>query len=336
MVMASLGLKLPRVGGSPGWTFEKTAGEWGKRAEEAGYHSIWAAEGWGANVMVELSQIAMMTDELYFGTAIANVYSRSAAVLAMGGASLTRLSGGRAILGLGASHPGFIEGLHNIDYEQPVRRSHETMELIRELSQSEKPVEYKGELFQTEGFAPLETPFPIYNAALGSANRRATGRLADGWIPYLLPKSQLNAAWEDVATAARDADRDPADITVTPQILAAVDDDPEVARKPIRDYVATYIGSFDAYRRIIAEDFPEETAAVAEAYDNGDEDEARTRVTDEMLEEFGVAGTPDAARDQLRDVMALDAVDRVIVYPPAGIDSEMLDRTIDELSPQAV
>lgn len=334
--MASLGLKLPRVGGSPGWTFEQSAGEWGKRAEAAGYHSIWAAEGWGANVMVELSQVAMMTEDLHFGTAIANVYSRSAAVLAMGGASLTRLSGGRAVLGLGASHPGFVEGLHNTDYEQPVRRSHETMELIRELSQGEAPVEYEGELLQAAGFAPLDTPFPIYNAALGSANRRATGRVADGWIPYLLPKSQLNAAWDDVATAAREADRDPHDITVTPQILAAVDEDPEVAREPIRDYVATYIGNYGAYRRIIGEDFPEETEAVAEAQEAGDEAEARARVTDEMLAEFGVAGTPDEAREQLHEVMALDAVDRVIVYPPAGIDREMLDRTVDELSPQAM
>jgi len=334
--MASLGLKLPRVAGSPGWTFEHSAGEWGERAEEAGYHSLWAAEGWGGNAMVQLAEVAMTTDDLHFGTAIANVYSRSPAVLATAGASLTRLSGDRAILGLGASHPGFVEGLHDVKYNQPVRRSHETVEIVRELSQGEDPVEYDGQLLQVAGYPPLDTPFPIYNAALGSANRRATGRVADGWIPYLLPTSRLNAAWDDVATAARAADRDPDDITVTPQILAAVDDDPAVAREPLRDYVATYIGNYGAYRRIIEEAYPEETAAVAAAYDDGNEAEARDRVTDEMLTEFGVAGTPEDARDQLRDVLALDAVDRVIVYPPAGIDGEMLDRTVDELSPQAM
>lgn len=334
--MVSLGLKLPRVGGSPGWAFEQSAGEWGKRAEELGYHSIWAAEGWGANVMVELAQVAMETDDLHFGTAIANVYSRSPAVLAMGGASLARLSDGRAVLGLGASHPGFVEGLHNVDYERPVRRSHETIELIRALAQGDEPIEYAGQLFDVEGFAPLDTAFPIYNAALGSANRRATGRVADGWIPYLLPKSQLDAAFDDVATAAREAGRDPGDITVTPQVLAAVDDDQAVAQEPIRDYVATYIGNYGAYRRIIAEDFPDATEAVAGAHEAGDEEAARANITDEMLAEFGVAGTPEDARDQLRDVLAIDAVDRVIVYPPAGIDRAMLDRTVEALSPQAL
>jgi alkanesulfonate monooxygenase SsuD/methylene tetrahydromethanopterin reductase-like flavin-dependent oxidoreductase (luciferase family) len=239
-------------------------------------------------------------------------------------------------LGLGASHPGFVEGLHNVDYQRPVRRSHETIELIRALSQRMNPVEYEGQLFEVEGFAPLDEPFPIYNAALGPANRRATGRLADGWIPYLLPKSQLDAAFDDVATAAREAGRDPADITVTPQILAAVDDDPAVAREPIRDYVATYIGNYGAYRRIIAEDFPDATEAVAEAHEAGDEAAARASVTDEMLAEFGVAGTPESARSQLRDVLAIDAVDRVIVYPPAGISADMLDRTVDKLSLQSL
>ena len=334
--MASLGLKLPRTGDSPRWTFKTSAGEWGRRAEAAGYDSIWVAEGWGTNVFVDLAEIAMATADLRFGTAIANVFSRSPAVLAMGAVSLARLSEGRAILGLGASHPGFVEGLHNVSYEQPVRRSHETMELIRTLTSGDDPVDYNGQLFSVKGFSPLEAEVPLYNAALGAANRRATGRLADGWLPYLLPVSQLDEAYETVADTARGAGRDPDDITVIPQILAAVDDDAKAARHPIKRYVALYIGNYEAYRTIIAELFPDETAAIAEAWNDGEQETAIDLVTDEMLAEFGVAGTPPNARDQLRDVLAVDAVDSVIIYPPAGLPRKMLDRTIDELSPDAL
>lgn len=334
--MASLGLKLPRETASPRWTFESSAGEWGQRAEAAGYDSIWASEGWGANVFVDLAEIAMATETIRFGTAIANVFSRSPAVLAMGAASLARRSDGRAILGLGASHPGFVEGLHDISFERPVRRSHETIELIRALTAGDAPIEYDGQLFDVEGFPPLDADVPIYNAALGAANRRATGRLADGWIPYLLGISQLDSAYETIADAAHEAGRDPEAITVIPQILAAVDDGTETARYSVKQYIATYVGNYEAYRSIIAELFPEETTAITNTWNHGDETAAIDLVTDEMVAEFAIVGRPEIARSQLRDVLAIDAVDEVIVYPPSGLSVETLVRTVAELSPDAL
>ncbi len=331
--MTELGLKLPRGGGDHMWTFERSPGEWGQSAEELGYESIWAAEGWGANVFVDLDEVVLKTEELRVGTAIANVYSRSPAVLAMGAASLARKSDGRAILGLGASHPGFVEGLHTVDYEQPVRRSHETIELIRALLEGDEPVDYQGELFSVEGFTPLGESVPIYNAAMGEANRRATGRVADGWLPFLLPRSKLDGAFETVARAAREAGRDPADITVRPQILSAVDDDPAVAEDPIREFIATYVGRFEAYRQTIAESFPEATERVAEAWNAGEEETAKERIPEEMLRELGIAGTPEQARRQLRELLETDAVDTAVVYVPTGVSEETLDRTMAELSP---
>lgn len=329
----SIGLKLPKTGGTPMWPTGKSAGEWAEHAETLGYDSVWTSESWGSDAFVDLAAAATKTEDIRLATAIANVYSRSPAVLAMAGATLARLSDGRGILGLGVSHPGIIEAIHDIPYNRPVTRGREVIELITALTRAEEPVDYSGEVFEVTGVEPLETRVPVYNAALGPRNRRITGELADGWIPYLLPSSTLQDRFETVADAAKAADRDPDAIEVTPQILAVVADDPSAARQPIREYVVRYIGNFDAYKNAIADVYPDETAAVADAWRAGDEDRAAALVTDDMVDEFGVAGPPESARAQLRDVLAIDAVDCPIVYVPFGVPGPMLERTITELSP---
>ena len=329
----TLGVKLPLTGGLPMWPHDRSAGEWAELAEDLGYESIWMTEAWGANAFVHLAEVALRTERIRFGTAVTNVYARSPAVLAMAGASLSRLSGGRAVLGLGASHPGVVEGLHDLPYDRPVRRIHETVEAIRAFTGDDDSVTYDGEVFETDGFPGLEESVPVYNAALGEANRRATGRVADGWIPYLLPFSRLDDAFETVATTARESGRDPANVEVVPQVLAVVDDDPDAAKRPIREYLARYTGNYEAYRNVIAERFPEEAAEVADRWRGDDEAGAVAAVTDEMVREFGVAGPPQEAREQLRSVLAVDAVDAGIVYVPNGASVETFERTFAELAP---
>lgn len=329
-----LGFKLPLTGGLPMWPHGQSAGDWAAFVEELGYDSIWMSEAWGANAFVHLAEVALRTERIRFGTAIANIYSRSPAVLAMTGASLARLSGGRAVLGLGASHPGVVEGLHDRAYDRPVRRTHETIEAIRALTGSDESTTYGGETFETEGFPGLDEPVPVFNAALGEANRRATGRVADGWIPYLLPFSRLDDAFETIERTATEAGRDPADIETLPQVLAVVDEDEDAARGPIREYLANYTGNYRAYRNVIADEFPDEAAAITEAWEAGEKERAVGRVTDEMVREFGVAGPPETAREQLREVLDIAAVDSAIVYVPNGTPEETVVETATELGPE--
>ena len=330
----NLGVKLPLTGGLPMWPKDRKAGEWATFVEDLGYDSLWMTEAWGANAFVHLTEVALETERLQLGTAVTNVYARSPAVLAMAAASLARLSNGRAILGLGTGHPAVIEGLHDTPYEQPVRRTHETIEAIRAFTGGDKSVDYDGELFETSGFPGLDEPVRIFNAALGEANRRATGRVADGWLPYLLPFSQLTEAHETIATTAHEVGRDPAEIEVRPQVLAVVDEDLETARQPIREYLANYVGNYEAYRNVVREVFPDEVSAIAEAWNSGDEATAVATVTNEMVSEFGVAGPPERVRDELRDVLDIDVVDACIVYVPNGASVETYERTFTELAPR--
>ncbi len=187
------------------------------RAESQGYDAVWVGELWGASGVVQATEMACRTEAIEIGTAILNVYSRSPAVLAMTAASLEDASDGRFTLGLGTSTAAAVEDLHGMAFDRPVRRAHETIELLREFTAGTgEPVDYDGELLAAAAFPSIESAVPIYHAGLGPANRRVVGRLCDGWIPHNIPFSRLDDAFEEVATAARERDRDPDDITIAP------------------------------------------------------------------------------------------------------------------------
>jgi alkanesulfonate monooxygenase SsuD/methylene tetrahydromethanopterin reductase-like flavin-dependent oxidoreductase (luciferase family) len=303
-----------------------------RAAEQQGYGSVWMPELWGSDAFVQLGVLARETESVRLGTAIANVFSRSPAVLAMAAATVDRYADGRMVLGTGVSTPKAVEDLHGLDYDRPVRRAHETIAVIqRYLTDDEAPVTYEGELLAVADFDPLDVDVPVFHAAMGPANRRVVARLADGWIPHMLPFSELGAAFEDLATTARDAGRDPGAITVAPYVPAAVSDDPGEARAALRDHVAHYVGSGAGYRKAVARRFPAATAEVADRWRDGERDAARDAVTDEMVADLGVTGTPERAREQLAELRSGVVDVPIVTVPKTGTHLAM--GTIDALAP---
>ncbi|HET7323506.1 MAG TPA: LLM class flavin-dependent oxidoreductase, partial [Halococcus sp.] len=287
------------------------------RAEELGYESVWMGELWGGSSPIQLAEIAGRTETITLGTAILNVYSRTPATLAMTASSLDRVSDGRFILGLGTSTQKAIEDLHSMNFERPVRRAHETIELTKRFLGTDKSeggrVAYDGELFHAADFPALDADVPVYHAALGQANRRVVARLCDGWLPHNIPFPNLDEAFSYVADHAEQAGRDPADITVAPYVPAAVADDPEVARDAIRGHIAYYTGSGEGYRQAVASRFPDAAEQIAEAWHSGERKAAAGSVSDEMVSALGVSGTPDEARTQLHELTENSVIDHPIV-----------------------
>lgn len=310
-------------------------GTFGHRVETLGYESVWTSEGWGSDSFVDLTTVARHTERVRLGTAVVNVFSRTPAVLAMAAASLNRTSKGRAVLGLGAGHPKLVEELHDIPYERPMRRMHESITLVRALCASTDDVQYDGEIFEVAGFPGLDADVPIYSAALGEVNRRVTGRFSDGWLPYHVPLSRLSDAFDVVADAARDAGRNPDDLSVNPFVPAAVSEDADVARDVIRENLASYVGKFtdDSYKNAVHEAYPEEAECIAERWRVGDEEGALDAVTPEMVSDFGVAGTPTEARERLRALASNPVVDVPLVVVPHGAYDAVGDDTVQELAP---
>lgn len=335
MGTAPVGLVLPQTAEMPRAPIADDVGEFGRTVEQLGYDSVWLNESWGSDPFVELTAVARATETLRVGTAIVNAFTRTPATLAMSAASLARVSDDRFVLGLGAGHPELVEDLHNVAWEQPIRQMYETLSLVGEMLGNGPELDYESELYAISGFDPLGADVPVFSAALGPANRRVTGRLSDGWIPYNVPFDRLESAFETIADAARDDGRDPGDVQVVPYVAAAVSDDRTTARQTLRENISSYVGGFsdDSYKNAVGEGFAEEADEIAATWRRGDRETATAAVTDEMVDALGIAGTPAEAREKLRALRERPLVDEVLVAVPHSVDAEQAHRTVHELSP---
>src|SRR6478735_11339872 len=115
--------------------------------EKAGLDTVWVAEASGFDSPTLMGYLAAKTETVNIGSAILNIYSRTPALLAQTAAGLDNVSGGRAILGLGASGPQVIEGWHGMPYSKPVGRTKEAVEIIRAAMRREV-LEHDGASFR--------------------------------------------------------------------------------------------------------------------------------------------------------------------------------------------
>jgi coenzyme F420-dependent oxidoreductase len=313
--------------------------EQAERAEELGYNRVWLPETWGRDAVTVLTSIAHRTDEIGIGTSILPIYSRSPVLLGQTAATLQEVSEGRFRLGLGPSGPIVIENWHGIDYGNPLRRTRETIEIVKQVLAGEG-VEYDGDYFDLSGFRlrcdPPETAPAVDAAGMGPKAVELAGRFADGWHALMLTRDGLRDRLTDLRRGANLAGRDPEDVRVTLSLTCAALDDAERARESVRQHLAFYVGGMGTfYRDSLARSGHEETAE--EIYDQwqaGNREAAMTAIDDELLDAIAVAGTPEQARERFERFAAIDGVDGVSVSFPRDGTIEEIDATIEALAPE--
>jgi alkanesulfonate monooxygenase SsuD/methylene tetrahydromethanopterin reductase-like flavin-dependent oxidoreductase (luciferase family) len=282
-------------------TIEETV-RWAQRAERAGFDSVWKGETTGTNGLVVLSAVAQGTERVDLGVGIASVFSRSPGLLAMSAATFDELSDGRFRLALGVSSEPIVENWHGIPYDRPLRRLRETFEILRTALGSES-IDYDGDIFDvgpfSTGYVQTEREIPIYNSAAGPVNRQLTGEFADGWIPVFCPRSAFESECEEIRESASAAGRDPDSIVMAPWIPVGVDEnDPEHAERLVRDHIAQELAmGYDAH--FAAYGYGDVASDVAEIWLDGDRKRAAARLTDEIVDQFAVHGTPAEVRENL-------------------------------------
>ena len=106
--------------------------------DRLGYDGFFMPETWGYDMTVLLAEAAARTTRITLGTGILGIWNRSAATIAMAAATLHAMSGGRFVLGLGASTPQLAEGLHDTPFEPPVPRMRRMVTQIRALLRGER------------------------------------------------------------------------------------------------------------------------------------------------------------------------------------------------------
>jgi coenzyme F420-dependent oxidoreductase len=314
--------------------------EQAQRAEDYGYDRAWLPESWGRNAAVVLTSIAERTDSIGIGTSIMPVYSRSPALIGMTAATLQEASDGRLRLGVGPSGPIVIENWHGVDFGNPLRRTRETVDVVKQVLSGEE-VSYDGEYFDLDGFRlrcdPPERQPPIDAAGMGPKAVELAGRFADGWHALMLTEDGLAERYEDFRHGRELADKDPDGGQVTLSLTCMALEDRNRARELVRGHVGFYVGGMGTYYRDnLARQGYDDLAH--EVYDLWQEDEKRAAtaaIDDDLLDTLAVGGTPDECRERVAEWESMDCVDRVSVSFPRGAEVKEILNTVEALAPDA-
>ncbi|MDQ2049520.1 TIGR04024 family LLM class F420-dependent oxidoreductase [Natronolimnohabitans sp. A-GB9] len=309
-----------------------------RRAEDGGYDCAWLPETWGRDGVTVLATMAERTDSIDLGSSIFNTYSRSPALLGQTAATLQEASEGRFRLGLGPSGPVVVENWHGMEYGNPLKRTRETVEIVRQVLAGET-VDYDGDDFELSGFRlrcdlPEPAP-PIEVTGMGPKAVELAGRFADGWHGIMLTPDGIEARIDDLERGAELGDRDPDDVGVTAGVTCCALDDPGRARELARQHVAFYIGGMGTfYRDALVRQGYDVAAEIHDAWQDGDRERALGLLEDDLLEDLCAVGDPETARERLERYEAVDGIDAVAVSFPRGADEDEIRQTMEAMAPE--
>lgn len=309
----------------------------GRNAEELGYDHLWISENWGRDCVSQVAAIAARTEEIGLGTSVMTVYSRTPALVGQTAATLQELSGGRFRLGIGPSGPAVVEQWHGIEYERPLRRTREYVDIVRQVLANER-VDYTGELFDLSQFAlrfdaPDPAP-PVDVTGMGPKAVELAGRFADGWHPIMLSPDGIEKRIADLERGLGLVDRSLDDVRITVSVPCMALEDSDRARTLASQHLAFYVGAMGGfYHRAVADQGFESVAdAINEAWSAGEYERAGELVASELLDNFAAVGTPSEVR-QMIDNFDIDGVDAVTVRFPGRASTEEITMTTESLAP---
>lgn len=265
-------------------------------AERQGFHSIWVTEGaYNQDAVTQMTAMAMRTERILVGSGIVPIYSRSPVLAGMTAMGLHLFSGGRAILGLGASHPFIVEDAHGVKLDHPITRMSEYVEIVRKTFWEEE-FSYHGQVYTVPNYRnlgpPLRAHVPIFVAALRSQMLRVAGAIADGVLMNMVTPHYLRRAVGIINEGARSAGRDPSRITIGTIVLAGASRDQEAAAEALRLRVANYAVLMPFYRKMFEDaGFAKEMEEIGPEIQRRDIQAAAKKIPDSLITAMGFLGS---------------------------------------------
>lgn len=327
-----IGMSLNYAGG-----FKETVDELADY-EKAGLDIVFVPEAYSFDAVSQLGFIAARTERLQIASGILQIYSRTPTLTAMTAAGLDYVSGGRFVLGIGASGPQVIEGWHGVPYHAPIGRTREIIDICRMVWRRER-LSYEGKHYklplpadQGTGLGkplklinhPVRDRIPIIIASLGPKNVEMTAELAEGWEPIFYLPERAGDVWGD-ALAKGTAKRDPSlgELDVVAQASLAIGDDVEGFLEFGRPMAALYIGGMGAKGKNFYNDlaqrygFEKEAEEIQDLYLDGKKQEAAAKVPYELLQKTNLIGAEGFVRDRIA-ALKETGVTTLNVTPIAG------------------
>lgn len=297
----------------------RQAADSAKDLESAGIDVIFVAEAYGFDGVSQLGYIAAKTERAEIASGILPIYTRTPSLLAQTAAGLDALSGGRFVLGLGASGPQVIEGWHGIPYDKPLERTKEIIEICRE-AWTREPLKHKGlyEIPLPEGKGtglgkslkminhPERKSVPVWIASLGPRNVAMTAEIANGWLPTLYMPEGAHKVWGkalEEGKAARSKDLPPLDVAAGGAL--AIGDGYEDLIDMGRPTAALYIGGMGArgknfYNNVVRRyGYEAEAERIQDLYLDGKKKEAAAEVPKELLVKTNLVGSESHVKERI-------------------------------------
>jgi probable F420-dependent oxidoreductase len=257
-----------------------------RRAEAAGYTDLWTGETNGPDGFTPLALAAAWTERVRLGTGIVGVMTRGPALLAQEAAAIADASGGRFVLGIGASSDRIVSGWNAMDFSKPLSRVAEAVDFLR--------VALAGERTDT-GFkldqAPAER-VPIVLAALRGKMLELAVEKGDGAFSNYLPLGGLPQVMRQLEGA-------PEGFELLCRFFCIPGERDEVeplARFMFASYVSVPV--YAAFFRWLG--YGDQIAEMCEAWDARDRERAIAAAPWELIEDTFIFGSPEQMRERLR------------------------------------
>jgi F420-dependent oxidoreductase-like protein len=283
-------------------------------ADRLGYDSLWTAEAYGSDALTPLAFYGSHTTRMKLASGICQMPARTPTAVAMAAMTLDHLSGGRMVLGLGASGPQVVEGWYGQPYPKPLARTREYFEIVRATLRRDV-VEFDGDFYQLplaggsglgkklkSTIHPKRPDLPVYLGAEGPKNVALAGEIADGWVAMLYSPNEDKWYRDRLAEGfvKRSAERSPAEgFEVACLMPAVINPDLEQAADMIRPFLALYAGGMGAkganfhHEAIARSGWEAEAVRIQELYLEGRKQEAAASIPVKMVEDFALIGPPD-------------------------------------------
>jgi alkanesulfonate monooxygenase SsuD/methylene tetrahydromethanopterin reductase-like flavin-dependent oxidoreductase (luciferase family) len=265
-----------------------------KLAESLGYETVFSTHTTGRDGLMTLAAYANATSTIKLGTGVLPAFPRHPLSLGIEAATLDEISGGRLVLGVGASHQLTMETWYGIPMDKAFSRMREYVAILRQLF-TKDGVDFKGEYYKVQyGFLGYGArhDLPIMVAALGPRMLHWAGGHTEGTILWAcMPTYIREVVTPTITSAAKEAGRT---VDIVAAIPTALTTNKAAAYDGLRRDFFVYM-TLPFYRRAIAgAGFEADLKAFDEANAAGDFPGSLAAISAEMLDHFAAVG--DAGR----------------------------------------
>ena len=303
-----------------------------RTAETHGFKYVWIADENPSplcrDVIVNMTDVALKTSEIKIGTGICNFYTRHPALLAVFASTLDEMASGRLVMGLGPGGEMPLRPLGIKMWEKPLVTVREGISVMNRVLAGET-VDYEGETTRAHGLHLVFHPkskIPVYLAARNPKFMQLVGELADGSLlntPFHHIENALKTIKEGVLKAGRSMDK----IDIGNILPFAIAENDSEAKNKVK-HLATFMAAStpDSVHEALGTKI-ERVASIRDALQKEMEAEAMGLMTDEMIDEFSVAGKPSKCLGRVEEFFRAGVTQMIFVIPQGkkGITSAWTD-----------